>query len=167
MKTYELLYIIPLKYTEKETSDLARQVETVIKGAEATILESKPLEKRSLAYPVGRSHFGVYGLIKFECEENAIKKIDEKLRLTPEVVRHLILKYVETQKPDLTKIKREKKMAKPAPPSYPRETRAPLRKETLKIEKETKETAKPEPKPEKEKIRLEDLDKKLEELLKE
>jgi ribosomal protein S6 len=158
MKTYELLYIIPSKYTEKETSDLARQVEAVIKGAEATILESKPLEKRSLAYPVGRSHFGVYGLIKFECEENAIKKIDEKLRLAPEIVRHQILKYVETQKPDLTKIKREKKTIKPA---------SPLRKETLKIEKETKETAKPEPKPEKEKIRLEDLDKKLEELFKE
>lgn len=168
MKTYELLYIIPSKFTEKETGDISREVEAILKNTQANILESKFLGKRLLSYPINHSHYGIYELIKFETDAPTVKKIDEKLRLTSEIARHQIMKFIETQKPDFEKAKTGRRTEKtkvtrtapsfesPLAPPGGRDQlqpRAPLRKEP--------------PEPGKEKIKLEELDKKLEEILKE
>ncbi len=155
MKVYELLYIIPPKFTWQETFDIEKEVRKILKEARVNILGTKPFEKRQLAYPVKRCHFGIYGQMKFEGNEEQIKKIDEKLRLEPNIIRHNVFKFKATQAPVIRDFreKREKKYVKP--------------KQAAKEIKEPPVTPKPDEGGKTEKIKLEELDKKLEELLKE
>ncbi len=163
MKIYELLYIIPSKYTEKETDGITKEVETAVTEAKINIIESKPPEKRAMAYPVGRSHFGIYCLLKIAGDGDSINKLDEKLRLMPEIARHQIFIFKETQRPDLEKIKRSRKERKPLQAAPPARKSDASRKEAASAEEKLKESSKIE----KGKIKLEELDQKLEELLKE
>jgi small subunit ribosomal protein S6 len=151
MRTYELLYIIPSKFTDKESSAIINQIEAVLKGEKINILESKPIGKKTLAYPIKHCHFGICGLIKFEGEEKVIKNINDKLRLMPEIIRYQILKYIETQTPKIIKVQKEEKIKSVSKTKKEQ----PLAGE-IKKPAETK----------KEKIKLEELDKKLEEILK-
>lgn len=150
MKTYELLYIIPPKFTDQELQEVVAEVENVLKEAKSGILDSRMPEKRILAYPIKHCRIGFCGLVKFENDAATVSKMDEKLRMMPNIIRHRIFIYKETQKPSFekeTEKRREKKVIKP--------------KEKPMAEEKAKEA------PKTEKIKLEELDKKLEELLKE
>ena len=90
-KQYEILYIIPAKYTEAEVKSIMDKTKGIIESTGAAkVSEMHNLGKRRLAYPIGQVRFGNYVLAWFEAEAAAIKKVDELLRLDVEVTRHLI-----------------------------------------------------------------------------
>jgi small subunit ribosomal protein S6 len=91
MKQYELLYIIPAKYTEAEVKSIMDKTKGIIESAGAAkVSEMHNLGKRRLAYPIGQVRFGNYVLVWLEAEPKTVAKIDELLRLDIEVTRHLI-----------------------------------------------------------------------------
>jgi len=157
MKAYELLYIIPPKFTDQELKEIVAEVENIIKEAKSNILDSRLPEKRILAYPVKHCRIGFCGLIKFENDASAISKIDEKLRMMPNILRHGVFTYKETQKPSFEKETIKRKETRPIKP-----------KERPMVPPAEDRVAEESPKSDKsEKIKLEELDKKLEEILKE
>ena len=89
-KQYEILYIIPAKYTEAEVKSLMDKIKGIIEVGNAKVLEMHNLGKRRLAYPIGQVRFGNYVLAWFDAETTAIAKIDELLRLNIDITRHLI-----------------------------------------------------------------------------
>lgn len=89
-KQYELLYIIPAKYTEAEVKSIMDKIKGIIESGAAKVSEMHNLGKRRLAYPIGQVRFGNYVLVWFDADAGAIAKIDELLRLDVEVTRHLI-----------------------------------------------------------------------------
>ncbi|MBU0625101.1 30S ribosomal protein S6 [Patescibacteria group bacterium] len=91
MKKYELMYIVPSKYTEAEMDELIKKVAGILETAGAQISETHNMGKRRLAYPIEHHRNGTYTLVHFEAETKSIAKIDEVLRLTSEILRHLIV----------------------------------------------------------------------------
>lgn len=91
---YELLYIIPTPYTEKEVPDIQKSVDEIIEGVGGKIQHEENWGSKKLAYPIKHIRRGFYILINFESEPSNIKKIEEKLKLMPEILRFQIIKTI-------------------------------------------------------------------------
>lgn len=139
MKHYELLYIIPGQYTEEETENIVGKINDLVKKHEGEITLTDNLGNIKFAYPIRGVQSGNYIIVEFNAESLKIKELDSILKLTPEVLRFQIV---------------NKKL----------KTKAEIEREKLKQARliQKTEAEKPAPAP---KVSLEELDKKLGEIL--
>ncbi len=124
---YELLYIVPTPFTENDLDKIAKQTNEIISSLGGKITKEKNLGNRKLAYPIKQIHRGFYLLVNFEIAGEKIQVLDQKLKLTPEILRHIIIKIVVTKKRPV-KVKKEepvvdeKKLAKDSAPEKEKDT---------------------------------------------
>ena len=149
---YELLYLIPANYTEEELGPIKEKISSLIKKFEGEISYEDNFGKKKLAYPIKNNHQGYYLISEFDLEGSKLKDLEKNIGLTNEVLRHIIVKK-ELQPAGMRVV-------------------PTLNMDEIKFEPrpKTPET-KVEPKPiidqekEKDKLKLEDLDEKLDEIL--
>ncbi len=141
---YELLAIIPAQYSETELPGIFSNLSDAVKEAGAEVISQEDKGKEKLAYSVGQVKFGHLSLIRFEAEPAVAKKLGEQLRLRNDLIRYMITKVVSRAAPK------------------PRIGGETARKEPVfaPVSGEETATAKKE-----EKVTLEDLDRKLDEIL--
>jgi small subunit ribosomal protein S6 len=104
IRRYELLYIIPTSFTDEETGPVETKVAGLVSKYGGTVESTTRLGKLRFAYAIQDQRHGHYVLVMFTAEPQAVAKIEENLRITPEVLRHMILSAEEAgsdQKYDL------------------------------------------------------------------
>lgn len=148
---YELLYIVHPDL-ENSIDKVLSKVRSSIEERGGKITYEENWGKRKLAYEINKTDVGIYILWYFTAPAESVAKIEKELRLTEEIMRYLLLAYIEKTEKETSK-KRELKAEKE-------------KAETPKKKKEEikKEVKKPEKK-ESEKERMEKIDEKLGELL--
>jgi len=115
-RQYELVYIVAPEATDEQVADLHTQVETLIKRFDAELAKTENWGKRKLAYPIHRHREGTYVLEVINGTGDLIKEIDRRLRVTEQVIRHLIVRVDE----DLKAAERTRSRRKtPATPPRP------------------------------------------------
>lgn len=90
MEKYELLYIIPAKYTDAEITSLVEKIKGILTGGGAVVSETHDMGKRKLAYPINHVRNGNYVLTYFEAAPDVMAKLNETLRLSVDILRHII-----------------------------------------------------------------------------
>lgn len=95
---YELLYIIPTPYTEKDAPKIQGDIDKILGDAGAKITREDNLDNKKLAYPIKQVRRGFYILINMEIPPESLKQIEQKLKLMPEVLRFQIIKIKTTKK---------------------------------------------------------------------
>lgn len=140
---YELLIIIPAKYSETELPGVIEGVVKHVKSFGIELLSQEDKGKQKLAYPVRDLRFGQVLVLKIEAEPAVAKKLNTELRLKPEIARHMLAKII---------------VRKNAPKRTPRETKPQTAELVPALAAEPSETKE-------EKMTLEDLDRKLDEIL--
>jgi small subunit ribosomal protein S6 len=88
---YELLYIVPNKYTEEDLLKINQEVETMISEAKGKITFKQNWGKKKFCYPINHSRFGYYCLIEFDLSADKIAKINTDLRMDNKVLRYMIV----------------------------------------------------------------------------
>ncbi len=88
---YELLYIIPTSFTDEEVGTVEQKISGLFTKVGATIESSRRLGKFRFAYVIQKQRHGHYQLVMFTAEHGTVAKLEELLRITPEVLRHLIV----------------------------------------------------------------------------
>lgn len=148
---YEILYIIPAKYSDTETEEINKKIPLILEKAGASIVKIDNWGKKKLAYQIKHFRYGYYTLIVFSAPAEALQEITRKLNLNQEIIMFQIVKEIEWNCPKPSDDKKEEvKKEKPAEDD----------------KKEEKVAEKPkEKKKEKKKASIDDLDKKLDELL--
>jgi len=141
---YELLCIIPAIYTADEVKSVITRIEGILKAKGAEILKSENLGDLKFAYPIKKHAHGLYILIDFKIDTTVLKDLDKDFRLEKDILRYGIskkMKHVKDAKPvEFQKIEPGQRLAK--------------KRETIKrVAKEH------------DKIKLEDIGAKLEEIL--
>ncbi len=139
MKHYELLYIIPGHYTDEEGESIIDKINDLVKkcGGEITLTDN--LGNTKFAYPIRGIQSGSYIVIEFNAEPEKIKELDNALKLVPEILRfQIVTKRIKTQ----AELNQEKA------------------RQAKLVQGPEKEKAAPAPK-----VSLEELDKKLGEIL--
>ena len=89
---YELLYLVPNKYSEDELAVIINKVRKIINDCGGNITYSEEWGKKRLAYPIKHFRHGYYNLVEFDLAGEKIIKIDRALRLANEILRHQIIK---------------------------------------------------------------------------
>ena len=150
---YEMLFIISNRFTEDEAKKCVAKVESIITQSEGKITASDFWGKKKLAYPISHEVYGYYNLVEFDLERIALAKLEEKLRLDHEVLRHLIVaKKVKTDE----QLQKEKKIS----------DKISTKKAAIEKEQKSQEEKASKPKAaKKDKADLTSLDEKLEGIL--
>jgi len=91
MKMYELMYIVPSRYADNEVDGVVKTVNGMVEKAGGAIVKSQNLGKLKLAYPINGVRHGTYVLVHFNAEPSVVSGLDRALGLADEVLRHTML----------------------------------------------------------------------------
>lgn len=89
---YEIMYIIPSKYSDSEIEGIQKEVKALYEKHGAELKQEKNLGKIKFAYEIKNFSHGTYILSYVEAGAQAVSKIDTELRLADQVLRHIIVK---------------------------------------------------------------------------
>jgi small subunit ribosomal protein S6 len=95
---YELLYIIPTPYTENDLPNIQKNVNQAIEETGAKITREENLGNKRLTYEIKTVKRGYYILLNLEGSPEATLKIEQKLKLMPEVLRFQIIRTKTTKR---------------------------------------------------------------------
>jgi len=143
---YELLCIIPAIYTADEIKPVITRIEGILKAKGAEILKSENLGDLKFAYPIKKHSHGSYVLIDFNIDPVVLKDLDKDFRLEKDILRSTVSKKMKNVK-DAKPVEFQK-----IEPGQKTTTKRDSYKKAVK-EKES------------DKIKIEDINDKLEEIL--
>lgn len=92
MTDYELMVIIKPEVIDEEVPKVVEKVTQFISGKGGSITEINQWGRRKLAYPIGQYSEGNYVLTRLKIEPGRVKELEANLRLSEEVVRHLLVR---------------------------------------------------------------------------
>jgi len=91
IREYELLYIISASFTDDEMGAVEGRVKALLEKYGATVSTTTRLGKFRFAYPIKHQRHGHYVLVRFSADTQAMRQIDEALRISTDVLRHLVV----------------------------------------------------------------------------
>ena len=98
-RQYELVYLITPDASEQEVADLHTQIEQIVQrfGASNAVLDkTENWGRRKLAYEIGHHREGTYVVETITgTSGDVMKEIDRRLRVTDQVIRHLVVRVDE------------------------------------------------------------------------
>ena len=149
---YELLIVIPAQYSETELPGIFEALIKHVAASGAQVTGSSDLGKQKLAYQIGQARFGHMLLVKLEAEKAVAKTLNEQMRLRGEVIRHMLTEVIRHM---LTKVEERA-------PVKPRRVPELIKREPVfaTVASSNSPSVKKE-----DKLTLEDLDRKLDEIL--
>ena len=89
---YELLYLVSSNFTEEELAGIKDKVSALIKKFGGDIAFGESFGKKKLAYPIKHNHQGYYLFSEFDLPGEQLKELEKNLRLTNELLRHIVVK---------------------------------------------------------------------------
>lgn len=163
MQKYELFAIFPGTRAENEATTMTEMVKTIISEIGATKIETQPLGKMKIAYPINHIRYGYFYNFFFESESEVASKIQNRLRHENDLLRAIVKKSVErivkpliTTAPGEARVTVQKEQITPevikaaeAPTTYNADVPAPKQATAVKSDKKS----------------LEDLDEKIDKIL--
>lgn len=153
-KMYELAYFIAPLQKEKTVFTATDKIKNSVNRI-GEIHKEEPVRKRQLAYPIRHNRYGYFGMMQFYAEPKKINEINKELFLDKDLLKHLI---IEVDKKQLAQ-------AQKTPISVSVQEKMKKLMDESKIEESIFKTESAAAQKEEQKIGLEDLDKKLEEIL--
>ena len=95
MRDYEVLYIVRADLDDDKVQDAVKRVNTLIERSGGTPERTNLWGKRKLAYEVKHQKEGAYILQDFKLDPERIAELESGLKITEEVMRHLIVRKPE------------------------------------------------------------------------
>jgi len=149
LQRYELVYLISNKFAENELEPITSSVLKLIKDGNGQIITKESWGKKRLSYSINHLYHAYYELVEFDLPTSSLAKLEKHLRLSEEIIRHLIVKKRIASEAEIAKNKKiDAKIAK-------------IQKEE-EVEEEKPTEAKKEKKKE---VSMEELDEKLDKIL--
>ncbi len=168
---YELTFIISATIPETEHKKVEGEVLSYLKKSNAKVIkEPYSIGRKKLAYSINKQKYGFYTVIEFEIEDSGVlKELETELKYNNDILRHLIIKQEKETKVKKAR-KKEEKIEEIKEEKKEEKTEEVKEEKTEDIKEEKKEEKTEEVKEEKIeeiKLDLDDIDKKLDDILKE
>ncbi|MCD8198639.1 MAG: 30S ribosomal protein S6 [Phascolarctobacterium sp.] len=94
MNKYEVMYIV--KPIEEEAFEaVVSKFENLITANGGTVEKTDRWGKKRLAYEIQKLQEGIYVLVTFTAEPAAVKELDRVMKITDEVIRHMVVRKGE------------------------------------------------------------------------
>ena len=90
MAKYEVMFIIdPILEDEKKNAVVERVQEIINADGEVSSVDTWGMRK--LAYPINKKNEGYYVVVEFNASADLPKELDRRLRISDDVMRHIII----------------------------------------------------------------------------
>jgi small subunit ribosomal protein S6 len=99
LRDYEVLYIVRADLDDDKVQDVVKRVNTLIERSGGALERTNLWGKRKLAYEVKHQKEGSYILQDFQIGPERIPELEAALKITEEVLRHLIVRKPEKAAP--------------------------------------------------------------------
>lgn len=97
MREYELTYIVRPDVEEEALGAVRARVEQTITNHGGRVIKTETWGKRRLAYPIRHYNEGHYVFLRVELTDKAIQETERQLKLSEDVIRHLLVRVEATQ----------------------------------------------------------------------
>ncbi|MEJ2047637.1 MAG: 30S ribosomal protein S6 [Dehalococcoidia bacterium] len=91
LRDYELLLIISPEVVDEELEGRVDRIGQLITERGGEVSATEPWGRRKLAYPIEHFTEGHYVLIRFSFEPALCKELEASLRISEEIIRHLLI----------------------------------------------------------------------------
>ena len=121
-RQYELVYIVRPEAPDQEVADLHTQIEGIVQRFNGTFDKTENWGRRKLAYEIGHHREGIYVVETISGSGELMKEIDRRLRVTDQVIRHLVvrvddeLRVAERRRSDRKATQARRRTARGLPP---------------------------------------------------
>jgi small subunit ribosomal protein S6 len=92
LRDYEVLYIVRADLDDDKVQEVVKKVNTVLERSGGVLERTNLWGKRKLAYEVKHQKEGSYVLQDFQIAPERIPELEAALKITEEVLRHLIVR---------------------------------------------------------------------------
>jgi small subunit ribosomal protein S6 len=99
LRDYEVLYIVRADLDDDKVQDAVKRVNTLIERSGGAVERTNLWGKRKLAYEVKHQKEGSYVLQDFQLDPERVPELESSLKITEEVLRHLIVRKPEKAAP--------------------------------------------------------------------
>ena len=94
MKSYEIMYIVK-PYEDEKFEAVVEKFNAFITNNGGIIEKTDRWGKKRLAYEMQGLNEGLYVLVTFIAEPAAVKELDRVMKITDEILRHMIIRKGE------------------------------------------------------------------------
>lgn len=95
MNNYEVMYIVKPVVEEEAFEAVVAKFENLITANGGTVEKTDRWGKKRLAYEIQDFMEGQYVLVTFSAEPKVVKELDRVMKITDEVMRHMVIKKGE------------------------------------------------------------------------
>jgi len=92
LRNYELVLVISPQLSDESFDAAVDKYSRFITGKGGTIDDTQRWGKRKLAYPIKHFGEGNYVLLKFKMKPAYSRELEANLRISEEIIRHLLVK---------------------------------------------------------------------------
>ena len=92
VQDYELVYIVSPEVADEALEVVVNNISQFITGKEGVIDGVDKWGKKRLAYPINHFIEGNYVLTRFKMSPARCKELDANLRISEEIIRHLLIR---------------------------------------------------------------------------
>ncbi len=89
---YELVFIVSPDVTDEALEPMVNNITQLITSRGGAIVEVARWGRKKLAYPIKHLLEGNYVLVKFKLDPSANKELENSLKISEKILRHLIIK---------------------------------------------------------------------------
>jgi len=90
VNSYEILFVIANALDDEKKEAAVEAVKSLIEDS-GKVTRVDVIGTRRLAYPIEKKTEGYYVLVEFEAPPELPKELDRRLRISDDVVRHIII----------------------------------------------------------------------------
>ena len=91
MNKYEILYIVNAGIADEDKEKVVQSVKALVEDNGGRAQEPERWGVRKYAYPINYKQEGYYVLMNFEADDTLPKKMNDKLIIDKNIVRHMII----------------------------------------------------------------------------
>ena len=92
LQDYELIFILDPGMEEEALENRINGISQFISTREGVVSDVQKWGKKKLAYPIKRFLEGNYILAKLQMKPSQAKELEDNLRISEDVIRHLLIK---------------------------------------------------------------------------
>ena len=92
MRKYEVMYILHPTLEKEKVEELIQKFSSLVDKFEGKVEKISRCGKKNFAYPIEGEKRGYYVVMNFSGTPKTVKELDNSLRLTDEVLRHLLVR---------------------------------------------------------------------------
>ena len=91
VNSYEILFVIANALDDEKKEATVGTVQSIITDGSGEVTRVDVKGTRKLAYPIEKKTEGYYVLVEFNAPADLPKELDRRLRISDDVVRHIIV----------------------------------------------------------------------------